>query len=829
MLANSTVLKQAITGILFLLLTCNIHAQQWIWAKQAYNKPFDSWSEVNAITTDRFGNIFEVGTFQDTTNFPPDTIYSYTTKTQIEDNAYLVKYDHSGNVLWVQTCNVSSWNSTIHGVVTDSSGDSYITGNYDSDTIKFGSVFYTNPAIGGGLFIAKFDPNGKPLWITGPSRGYANGLCITLDRTNNICVSGTYNDSLMFGKVSIANNYWGPYRNNNIYIAKLKPTGSIDWLITDHCISGHNAYVPEQALLLDNAGNIYLAGEFTDTIVFGSVTLPKGGLMGNVYLVKFDSSGNTIWGTSGILPSKTCSLYGISSIGQSNVSLTADQANNIYLTSGYVDSIKFGNFLLAAPQYSHELFLTKYNPSGKVIWAKTVKAGKYGANTLGRSLTADRWNNIYLAGISMGSFSFGGTNIYDTAYPNNDAFIMKLDTSGMVICDSITLVVGNTITIAADPFHADVYCSADLNWNSVKFDSTTLSAWPQISSFLVKWECSSCKLSIGIKAISKVCKGQGEWLKGIGTGYYSWSTGANNDSIYINPSSTSAYTLYVSNGICSGDTSVTVSVIPLPTPSISGMQKICVGDSTILTASGGSVYTWNNGKTTSSITVNSLTNTTYFVSVSDGFCTATDSVNVLVYTHPVPVITKNQYICIGSSTNLFVSGGTQYLWSNGETSSSITVSPISAKMYTVTLYNGPCSVKDSVAVFVNPLPIATGCCDSSIMYGQNVQLTSSGGSTYLWSPSQGLNCNICTDPIASPLVNTTYTLMVTSDSGCSAQQTITIDVSCGDVFVPEAFSPNGDGQNDVLYVRGDCINTLDFKVFDRWGNKVFETKDKIIG
>jgi gliding motility-associated-like protein len=67
---------------------------------------------------------------------------------------------------------------------------------------------------------------------------------------------------------------------------------------------------------------------------------------------------------------------------------------------------------------------------------------------------------------------------------------------------------------------------------------------------------------------------------------------------------------------------------------------------------------------------------------------------------------------------------------------------------------------------------------------------------------------------------------IKSDSNCIVTDPITIDVSCGDVFVPKAFSPNGDGQNDLLYARGACIATIEFVVFDRWGNKLFETTDK---
>ncbi|MBL7891602.1 MAG: gliding motility-associated C-terminal domain-containing protein, partial [Bacteroidia bacterium] len=59
--------------------------------------------------------------------------------------------------------------------------------------------------------------------------------------------------------------------------------------------------------------------------------------------------------------------------------------------------------------------------------------------------------------------------------------------------------------------------------------------------------------------------------------------------------------------------------------------------------------------------------------------------------------------------------------------------------------------------------------------------------------------------------------------------TVEVDILCGELFVPKAFSPNGDGENEVEYVMGNCINNLEFAIFDRWGEKVFETTDITIG
>jgi len=144
--------------------------------------------------------------------------------------------------------------------------------------------------------------------------------------------------------------------------------------------------------------------------------------------------------------------------------------------------------------------------------------------------------------------------------------------------------------------------------------------------------------------------------------------------------------------------------------------------------------------------------------------------------------------------------------------------------------NGACMVTDSIKVTVVPLPTATVCCDINIAQGEQASLTlvpSAAGYTYLWNPSSGLSCDSCPDPVASPSVTTWYYVNVKDSAGCYTIDSVLINVhiDCGEVFVPSAFSPNNDGENDILYVRGKCITTMYFIVFDRWGNKVFESKN----
>jgi gliding motility-associated-like protein len=121
----------------------------------------------------------------------------------------------------------------------------------------------------------------------------------------------------------------------------------------------------------------------------------------------------------------------------------------------------------------------------------------------------------------------------------------------------------------------------------------------------------------------------------------------------------------------------------------------------------------------------------------------------------------------------------------------------------------------------------------TIPMGTSTTLIGTGSAdwTYSWSPPGTLSCPACQTTTATPIVMTTYTLSVSSD-GCTGSDTVTvnIDYTCGELFVPTAFSPNDDGNgNDVLKVYGKCITNLNFAIFDRWGEKIFETSDPAVG
>ena len=339
---------------------------------------------------------------------------------------------------------------------------------------------------------------------------------------------------------------------------------------------------------------------------------------------------------------------------------------------------------------------------------------------------------------------------------------------------------------------------------------------------------------ISISGTAIICENDTAILYGNGgiSGNYVWSyMSQTTDSIQVTPTSTTNYTVTGSDGTCYNTSTFQVTVNPAPNININGINSICEGDSTTLTASGATTYLWSTLSGSPSITVSPTSTTSYSVTGTDGGCEGTAEILVTVNPIPNAVINGDTVICFGESAILTASGGSGYLWNTTQSTSSITVSPATTQTYSVTVSNGPCIDTATITLIVHPLPIVDAGNDTTIIFGDNAYLYGSGGPTYTWSPSATLSCSDCQDPVASPEESTLYTLLITDANGCSNTDEVWvyIEYNCGDIFVPTAFSPNGDGYNDVLYIRGNCIDNLTFKIFDRWGEKVFESKNPTDG
>lgn len=117
----------------------------------------------------------------------------------------------------------------------------------------------------------------------------------------------------------------------------------------------------------------------------------------------------------------------------------------------------------------------------------------------------------------------------------------------------------------------------------------------------------------------------------------------------------------------------------------------------------------------------------------------------------------------------------------------------------------------------------------TITYGNTTTLSASGGGTYVWSPATGLDNTTGSSVISGTTSNTLYCVTVTNAAGCtdSACVNVTVEVTCGELYLPNAFSPNGDGENDDFhaYIHPLCVTEFKLVIYNRWGEKVFETED----
>jgi gliding motility-associated-like protein len=299
-----------------------------------------------------------------------------------------------------------------------------------------------------------------------------------------------------------------------------------------------------------------------------------------------------------------------------------------------------------------------------------------------------------------------------------------------------------------------------------------------------------------------------------------------------------------SNG-CSSIKPVTVAINALPDLQAGTSEMVCPGTSVQLTATSAARFNWftSDNSTLSCTTCNdpvarpSVTTTYYVNGYSDSGCVKQDSVAILVMAPKhllLPV--KSDSICKGQSVRINASGQFTYRWypvaglDNPDMASPV-ASPDTSTIYEVIGTDSLSCFSDTafvkVSVFDNPVISLGG--DPTIIQGTSYQISVSGSfeqGTVSWSPSAGLSCDNCLSPLATPTVTTDYVVSVKSAEGCSTRDSIKIIVLGSNLFIPNTFSPNNDGMNDVFFVQSRPSMVIQsMRIFNRWGQLVFERRN----
>jgi gliding motility-associated-like protein len=316
------------------------------------------------------------------------------------------------------------------------------------------------------------------------------------------------------------------------------------------------------------------------------------------------------------------------------------------------------------------------------------------------------------------------------------------------------------------------------------------------------------------------------FLSATGATSYVWDNGLGaGQNQTVVPTIDTMYIVTGSNGGCSAMDTVDVNINPLPIVGISNDTIICAGDTVTISATGGTTYTWDNGLGVGqSHQVAPIVLTTYIVTVTDtNSCSGIDSVRVT--TNPLPVLTTipdiDTTVCLGDSLTLFVTGASSYIWDNGLGAGSTQLLTVpydtTYKVIGIDAITG-CSNIDSVEVNISSLDVIASN-DTSICIGSNITISATGAVNYTWDNSLGTGQS----HLVSPTEQTVY-IVTGDDNGCIGLDTVivSIDNICFDI--PNVFTPNGDGKNDVWNIKGLAFYPdITVSVFNRWGDLVFES------
>ncbi len=299
----------------------------------------------------------------------------------------------------------------------------------------------------------------------------------------------------------------------------------------------------------------------------------------------------------------------------------------------------------------------------------------------------------------------------------------------------------------------------------------------------------------------------------------------------------------ISKDGCSDTALHNINVLPKPVINATATPEvICLGNSTTLNAGGGIVYQWSpaldlSDPTKSDPVAAPKVSTTYQVTVTDvNNCSNTDEVSIRV-AQPFRVqATPDTILCLGHVLPLWVEGADHYVWKGeGLNDANVpypiaTIGTVGNYTYEVTGYDADgCFTHDtSLSVAVHPSPTINAGPDRAVMAGVPFTLSGQGSADILnwnWTPPEYLSCPTCPSPEALPNLSTSYTVEVENSYGCKAVDEVFVKVTCdkGAVFLPTAFTPNRDGQNERFYPKGRGIKEVKWmRVYDRWGSMVFE-------
>lgn len=654
------------------------------------------------------------------------------------------------NVQWVARYSTAgSFIDRAKAMKVDATGASFVTG-----TSWNGSNF--------DIVTKAFDQNGNAGWTAtynGTGNGYDEARAIDIDASGNVYVTG-YSA--------------GPSANYDVVTIKYNSSGVQQWAIRfDGTAAGFDEGYD---IAVDGSGNVYVTGGTTGT---------TGGA--NCITIKYNSSGVQQWATSyNNNASNTEACY----------ALTIDGSGNVYVTGTSY----------ASAALDHDIVTIKYNNSGTQQWARRYN-GPGSVFDAGSDLVVDGTGNVYVTGYAR---DLVGTTNYSYA-------TLKYDAAGTLLWSGIYDGPGGDAdqanAICLTPAGNVAVTGRSIGTTSTAEDCTTL-LYDGTSGSVIwarRYDGGAVQYDEGMAV-------QADSSNRIFVTGYSYTSGSNNNYLTIKYEAngdTSWIVKYNGPGNNS-DQAYSIALGPTAEIYVGGMSKgsgtnedyavvkycqltatgpadtsICLGASTQLWAqsSYGTIdsvwWTPSAGLSQPNIPNPLATpsvSTSYVLHLRNQYgCIDLDTVNVTVFPLPGPAIQTSgpSSFCVGGSVTLTAvdtsSVSSQYLWSTGDTTQSITVN--TGGVYTVNITNNAaCSSQSAITVNVFGLPLISAGNDTAFCTSTSIQICATGGTSYAWTPSFGVSDTTLACPTFGPTSSTTYIVFGTDVNGCTNSDTFSLSL-----------------------------------------------------
>ncbi len=348
--------------------------------------------EATAAAVDSDGNIYITGSFQGTVNLGGVDLDSAGSSPDV----FVASYSSTGTHRWSRAAGTNGVGSAI---TVDPSGNVYVTGYF------FGSANFGGAALASGAgtaaFVASFDSNGIHRWsLAGVSSDTAWGKAIATDTDGNVYLTGSIYGTANFGGTDLVSS------GTDIFVASYTSGGAHRWSRSD---GGPDS--TGDAISVDNAGNVYVAGHYTGTAHFGTTLVSAGG--SDAFVQRLTDAGSPRW---------TRSAGGTGEDVANGVA--TDSRGNIYLVGAFSGSASFGSQELMSAGRK-DCFVASYLAAGTTRWA--VRAGD-SADDQGNAIAVTSADEIYVTGSFNGTADFGGGPIDSGG--GSDAFMARYDTDG---------------------------------------------------------------------------------------------------------------------------------------------------------------------------------------------------------------------------------------------------------------------------------------------------------------------------------------------------------------------------------------------------------------